>query len=144
MPNMSKRAKLTLASVPIAAATTPAAGAVIDMQNFNGALFLFNIGTVAGTTNGGTVAVQASTASGGTYHTLASASKQFAGTDDDSGIAIDIWKPRYRYLRPLVTPTTTVEFGGCMVQQYAGRKYPVTHGTSSLVTGGVVLAVSTT
>ena len=143
--NLSKRSRVTFASVPVAAGTTAASGAVIDMQGYEGAMFLFGIGTES-STSGGTCAVQGAAASTGAFTTLSGASKTYAAGDDDKGIVIDVWKPRYRYLRSLFTPSTTAgtEFGGVFCTQYGARKYPTVHGTSTLVTSGVVLAVSTT
>jgi len=112
MNNLGSNAKFIHILANQAAATTTQNSAAVDMQGWDGVVFLGRIATAA-TTNA--VNLAQSTASGGTFSDLAG-SEQRNVTD----YRIDVYRPRERYLRT-ETHRGSVALGSQWAIQYRGR-----------------------
>jgi len=101
-----------------AAATTTQNSSAVDMQGWDGVVFVGRFATVHATTK--YVNIAQSTASGGTFSDLAGTAVR--GKTD---FRIDVWKPRERYLRAEYHRASGV-LGSTWAIQYNGRRLPAT------------------
>ncbi len=99
----------------VAAATTTQNTVAVDMQGWDGVVFLGRIASAMATTLGG-VNVAQSTASGGTFTDL-----QGTGIRGGTDFRIDIWRPRERYLRAEYHRDSTA-LGNTWAILYNGRR----------------------
>lgn len=121
--------KVTKLNDATAAGTTAINSTVVDMQGYDGVVFLTNMGTIA-PTGTATLKVQQDVASGmGTAADLAGSGQAFVDTDDNKSVAADVKRPRERYLRLVITrATANSDWGPIWCLQYRARKAPVTQG----------------
>lgn len=92
MSNLSRRTKMVHILANQAAATTTQNTSAVDMQGFDGVVFIGRFATVHATSKSFNVAQ--STASGGTFSDLAGTA--IRGKTD---FRVDVYRPRERYLR---------------------------------------------
>lgn len=128
----------------------------VDMQGFEGCMFILVGSTLLEGTSGGssavnkrvTMYVKSSTASGGTYTRsvgyVASSSGLGGGTDDRL-LVLDVYKPTERYLKAAVHGASSGGIDSFMAIKYGARK----PGSSALmnsttVVGSTVLVSPTT
>lgn len=139
--NLSKDCKITFVQAPLASGGTDPASNYVDMSGYDGVLFIGCLGT-AGSTDVCTLAAQGSTATGSTtFVSITSATQTSTAGLDDKFFAIDVYRPRTRYVKTLLTRSAAVEYGGTVAIQYGGRRVaPVTHGTSTAVSTGTPVA----
>ena len=122
MHELSKNIKLILAKPAQAASTDAVPSDVIDMQGFEGVLFVTRFGTA---NDGNFIKVQQ-----GALPDLSDAvdlkgTKVVSGTDPSNEVcAIDIYKPTKRYLRLHATRGTSSTLGDTYAIQYQARKAP--------------------
>jgi len=135
---LSKCTKLTqLNTTAVAAATDLTPTYDVDMQGFEGCLFMVSFGTI---TSGAatSIKIQQSSDDGSSdaYSDLEGTSVTVADDDDNTMFYIDVYKPRKRYLRLLVLRATQNSVVNCIIaQQYGPRVQPTTHD-STTVQGG--------
>lgn len=136
--NLSKNSKITRHSNAVAAGTsdiTPANG--IDMQNFEGCLFMVPFGAI--TANAVTsIKVQQSSDDGSAdaYTDLLGTGVTVEDDDDNQVFWIDVYRPRERYLKLIVLRgTENAVIDGIIALQYGPRLKPTTHD-STTVGGG--------
>lgn len=114
-------------SVPAGKATT--VGEVVDTAGFDGACFIYKLGTV---TDGAAVTLkiyQDATSDMAHVAELSGASAAIAttATDGEQMLVVDVVKPRERYLRPtIVTATENVEIDAALCILYNPDVKPVT------------------
>lgn len=122
MHELSKNIKLILAKPAQTAATTEVTSDPIDMQGFEGVLFVTRFGTAA---DGNFIKVQqGNEVALGDAHDL-KGTKVISGTDPSNEVcAVDIYKPTKRYLRLHATRGTSSTLGDTYAIQYQARKAP--------------------
>ena len=131
MLNISKEVKVTRVMNGVAAGTSAQNSSVIDMQNFDGVVFIAAFGAI---TSG---AVTSAKAQQGAASNLSDAADlkgtkiTIADTDDDKVAVLDIYRPQKRYLRLVVSRATqNAVIDGVVALQYKGKKAPVTQDAS--------------
>lgn len=136
---LSQETKITRHSNAVAAGTTdisPANG--IDMQGFDGVLFIVPFGAITATAVT-SIKAQQSTAVDGTGDAFA----DIAGTavtvadDDDNKIAyLDVVRPTERFVRLVVDRgTANAVVDGIIAIQYKARSKPTTHDATTVLGG---------
>jgi diaminopimelate epimerase len=127
--NLLKNVKIDQILGYFAAGQAAKTSDIIDMQGYDGVLFVAGFGTIveAGTLNvqvyqdtdsaGGTMAAVAGTAA----HTVTAANAALT----QSAIAVDVYKPLERYLEVIVTPATQdAVILGVTAIRYKGKMGP--------------------
>jgi hypothetical protein len=124
--NFSKDNKVVLAKAASAAATSAVNSDVIDMQGFEGVAFVGAIGTA----NAGNYAkVQQGAAANMSDAADLEGSKLVTGDDGDSFLS-EIFRPKERYVRCVVTRGASTTIGEIYAILYGSKKKPVTHGST--------------
>jgi len=122
--NLSKNAKFVLAKAGQSADTSAVNSDVIDMQGFEGVVFVGSIGTA----NAGNYAkVQQGAQSDLSDAADLEGTKVVPGDDGDSFL-IDVYRPKERYVRCVVTRGASTTTGDIYAILYGATKYPVTQG----------------
>ncbi len=110
----------------------------VDMQGFDGVMFICSLGTITATGTVTMVAKQAATDIVG--DALSGASVAAAADDDDKLLVIDIFRPTDRYLGVSLTLAVANSIiGGVMAIQYSARTKPTTHDSASMAAAAVEL-----
>lgn len=121
MQTLGQSLKPTMVVSYTAAAASDVNGTRVDMQNYEGVIFIVGFGTSA-IDNG--IKAQQDTATGmGDAADLLGTSLLLDATETVA--MLEIYRPRERYVRPVIIRGTssTIEF--CVAIQYKGRKLPV-------------------
>lgn len=138
--NLSKNIEVVRVQNAAAAGTSDLDGTVVDMQGYDGVLFIYGVGALTATQVTKLVAKQ-DVASGGAFTALTGAdSGAMADGDGNKLLMLDVFRPTKRYVRPTLdrgTANAVVDFGIAIL--YRGSKAPVTQGTT---VAKAVLAVS--
>lgn len=128
-PSLLNDVKVTVVEAAAVAAQTAVESDILDMSGYEGVLFLAMLGDVT-TTSVLTLACQQNTANSTSgMATLAGSATFTAGASDaDSKVlALDVYRPRERYVRAYLTRTTAdAVVGGIIAIQYGATKKPVT------------------
>lgn len=121
--------KITKLNDATAAGTTTINSAVVDMQGYDGCVFLTSVGTIV-STGTATVKVQQDVTSGmSTAADLAGSGQAFVDTDDNKSVAVDVKRPLERYVRLVVTrATANSDWSPIWALQYRARQTPVGQG----------------
>lgn len=125
--NLSKTHKVILAKAGQSADTTTVTSDAIDMANFEGCQFVGSIGT-ANAGNYAKVQQSSDDAAADAYADL-TGTKNTPGDDGDSFL-IDIYRPRERYLKCVVTRGASTTTGDIYAILYGPKKKPVSHGST--------------
>lgn len=137
---LSKCIKGTMVLAPLAASSSNGNSASVDMANYEGAMFVLNVGTAGAGAIAGFYAEGGASTTG--FAALAgSTALASTGGADDGFLYIDVFRPRHRYLRTGFTRSTTtdIELGGVMCYQYGPRTLPTTWSSTEAVSDGVSL-----
>jgi 3-oxoacyl-(acyl-carrier-protein) synthase len=135
MENLSKVTKVTRVMNGVVAGTTDQNGDSVDMQNFEGVMFVASIGalTASQVTN---LTAQGSSDDGSAdsfADLLGTGTAAMADSDGDQVIVLDIYKPVERYIRPvLLRHTANAVIDGIVAIQYGPRVKPTTHCTTTV------------
>lgn len=126
---VTKLADATVAGVTIINSTP------VDMQGFDGVVFLTSSGTILATGTA-VVKVQQDVVVGmGGAADLLGTGQSFIDTDDNKSVAVDIKRPLERFLRLVITrATANSDWGPIWALQYRSRKMPVTQGVDKFET----------
>jgi hypothetical protein len=136
--NLLKDVSIRAVGAPISAgATIDGNSDIIDMQGYDGVLF---VGTVTDSVATGvaTLKVEQNTAnsdSGMAALSGASAAATCVVNDDlnDKALVVDVYRPRERYVQAVRTSlTANIAFGSLLAILYKGRKMPEAEHTSIL------------
>lgn len=127
---MLKHINFQIGVAPTAAGLTDVNGAGVDLQGYEGCLFILGFGTI--TVNGVQgLKAQASDddGSGDAYSDLAGTLVAAADTDDDKLVVLDVHKPAKRWIRPVVERATANSVIDLVIAiPYGAMKKPtVTH-----------------
>lgn len=119
----------TLSVAPAAAGTANGAGAILDMQNWDGVEFVLSIGTFTGQAATGLTfyasASESSTFAQGTAITGGSISTAIGTASPYKQAVVDVWRPSARYIRANVVPD-----GGTIIYAVTAHQYG-RHGVST-------------
>lgn len=133
--NLSKDVKITVVAAAAAAATTAIDSSVLDMQGFDGVMFIALTGDVTDTS------VLTLTAKGNSANSTSSptpvtqvATDAFtagASTADSKALVVDVYKPALRYVfANLTRATANAVIGGIIAIQYKADLRPTTQDAS--------------
>ena len=138
MSNLSKHVKLSVLKAPVGAANNTAAfGTGVDMQGFEGVMFVVPVTDSVATGIATLAAYDNSTNSSGSASAIsgASATKTSAADDDinDKALIVDVYKPINRYVFPKITSqTANIAFGNIIALQYEAGFKPTTQDATVL------------
>ena len=127
--------KITRVLGAVAAGQAASASDILDMQGFEGVLF---IAKVADVTNGSVLALAAQQSvindAGGMATLSGTVTYTADATDaDDDLLVLDVYKPMERYVRAVLTSATQDAVkDGVIAIQYGARKVPITQGSTVL------------
>lgn len=118
--------------------------AAVDTQGYDGVVFLTTI-TDSANTGVATMTVEQSTTSGGTYAALAGAvATATSAADDDLNdklLAVDVYRPRERYVRVnRASATANIAYGEVIAVLYSGIKMPITQAAADVANSVVVVS----
>lgn len=136
MHNLLKGVKISVLKAPTAAANNTAAfGTGVDMQGFEGVMFVCPITDCVNTGVGTLSAHQnsANSSSGAAAISGASAAATSGADDDlnDKALVVDVFKPTDRYVLPkIVSATANIAFGNIIAIQYEAGAKPTTQAAS--------------
>jgi hypothetical protein len=138
--NLMKNTKLTRVSNAVAAGTTDINSSEIDMQNFEGVVFIVAFGTITASAVT-SIKAQQDTATGmASAADLEGTGVTVADDDDNQLFWLDIFRPQERFVRCVVDRATqNAVVDGIWAVQYGPKKKPTTHD-STTVGGGEVHA----
>ena len=116
--------KMTLVQAPLVDGQATSNSDEVDMQGFDGVMFVGILGTISGS---GTVSMTAGqdTTSGGSFTELPTAVASAVAADDEQFMVVDILRPAKRFLRTvLVRAVDNNVYGGTLAIQYKARAKP--------------------
>lgn len=128
--NLSSNVKLTKVADHSTAATSAVNSAEVDMQGYEGVLFITSFGTAAAdnTVNGAQSSV-----SGGTFVDLLGTSVASGTSDED--VWLDIYRPIDRFVRLEAARGTSSTLESIWAIQYGPKKMIVDNTTSGTIIG---------
>jgi len=125
--NLSNDVRITKVSGAVAAGTTAVNSAVVDMQGYDGVIFLASLGTAAA--NNGVKAQQGQVSNMSDAADLAGTLVSSNGTQTD--LVLEIFRPRERYVRAAVVRGTTTTVDAIWAIQFMAAKMPVNNVTAA-------------
>lgn len=133
--DLLKECSVERLSASVAAGQATTNGSSVDMQNYEGVLFIALIGSVTAT---GTFKMHAEQSlddgASDPFADLESSEVDADSDDDDKMVAINVHRPQERYVRPVViTATADGEIDGILAIKYGPRKQPITQSASHVV-----------
>jgi len=128
--NLSSNAKLTKVKDHSTAATSAVNSDEVNMDGWDGVLFLTSFGTAAADN---TINAAQSSVSGGTFLDLADTEVSSGTSDED--VWLDIYKPLDQFVRLEATRGTSSTLESVWAIQYMSRKAIVDNTTSGTITG---------
>lgn len=136
MHSLENAVKVTRVMNAVAAGTTDQESSTVDMQGFDGVMFIAAFGAI--TTNAVTsVKLQQGADSGGTDGAdLLGTGVTVADDDDNQVVVLDVYRPTERYVRCVIDRgTQNAVIDGIVAIQYNGRRQPTTHDSATVVAG---------
>lgn len=122
-----KAVKLSRSMNAVAAGISVQNGAVVDMQNYEGVIFIAAFGTLTATAVTGLKAQQGADSGLSDAADLVGTLVSIPDTDDNELLALCIHKPRERYVRAVVNrATANAVIDGVIAIQYGARTEPTT------------------
>lgn len=144
MQNLLNNIKLDYVAAAVSAANnTDNDSAIVDTQGYDGVLFLTTI-TDSVSTGVATMTIEQNSANSGSGMAALSgavATKTSGGNDDINGqmLAVDVYRPRERYLRANRTSATAnIAYGECIAILYKGNKMPIAQAAADVADSAVV------
>ena len=129
MGSFLKECKILPVENAVGAGQATIVGEIIDTAGFDGACFIYNLGTVV---NGAAITLKIYSGTDSTVSDVAelsgaSAAIAVASSDSNQRLIVDVVKPRERYLRPtIVTATQDVTINSAICILYNPDVKPVT------------------
>jgi len=132
--SLSDRVKVTI-DINSQIASANVNGTVIDMQGWNGCLFVFDIGAmVNGATFDARVVSSANANMSGATNVTNAALTQVTNAGNVNTYMIDVWRPTDRYLRTATQPATANStFSGVAIQYGRTGTLPPTQTAAQTV-----------
>lgn len=137
MQNLANECKWMYGQVAIAAGSSiDSDGTELDMQNYDGAIFVVAIEDSANT-GVATMTIEGSDTSGSGYAAITGAvATATSAADDDLNtklLVVDIYRPANRYLHcTLTSATANIAYGTQLQFAYRGRNAPITQITAEI------------
>ncbi len=128
--NLGKAVKITKVKLTVATGTTTINSDIVDMQGYDGVLFLASIGTAAA--DNGVKAQQGAASNMSDAADLAGTKILSDATQKE--FVLDIYRPLERYMRLAVIRPTTTTIEAVWAIQYQGNKKPVSNVTTAQAT----------
>lgn len=143
MKQLSKNVSIKCLIAPTTTATGASTGESIDTAGFDGCMFVGNLGTPVNDATV-TLAIHGSDASTSGFAALSGASHTSSGGEADHIQVVDVYRPLNRYLRPILTRSSSngVEYGGIVAYLYGPSKVPTTHDSTSISNSTVIVSLS--
>ena len=129
---LTKNTKITRVMNAKAAGATAQNGTAVDMQNWEGVMFVALFGTLTAT-QVTSIKAQQSTAKSSGFSDLEGTEAGPLDDDDDGNkaLVLDIKNPRERYVRCVVSrATANAVIDGVVAIQYGPRKMPAAHDST--------------
>jgi len=131
--NLSNIVKMVEGAAVTAAGTSEVVGATIDMQNYEGVLFIAKFGTAASGNN--------LKAAQGEQSDMSDAA-DLKGTlvavgASDEIVWLDLYRPEERYVRALIQRGTSSTLDWCIAIRYDPKKMPVDNTIAGTIAGEV-------
>lgn len=131
--NLLKNVKVDQILGYFAAGTTAKTSSIIDMQGYDGVLFVAGFGTLLKTGTLNVQVLQDTDSAGGTMAAVAGTAAYTVTAADalltQSAIAVDVYKPQKRYLEVTVTPAVAnAVILGVVAIRYKGKMGPDANG----------------
>lgn len=134
MGDLLKRLGL-LKALDYASGTATRNGAVCDMQGYDGVIMICLLATIAAGAVSSLKAQQDTAVGMGTAADLLGTGIAIADDDDDQIVAIDLYRPRERYVRAVVVKDASNACAETVLYlRYKGRKLPKALSVTDLVT----------
>lgn len=131
---LSNMAAILSAAATTTAGTSEVDGSEIDMQGFDGVLFVCKFGTAAA---GNTISLQ-QTNTTATYSADVEGSLITPGASDEL-VWVDLYKPTMRYVRMQAQRGTSSTLDWAIAIRYGAHKQPVDNTTSGTIYGEVLV-----
>jgi hypothetical protein len=130
--NLSPNVKVTRVITAQAAGTSTINGTVLDMQGFDGVVFVASFGALTATQVTSLKAQDGATANLSDAADLAgSLTGPLADADGNRSLVLEICKPAKRYIRPVINrATANAVIDSVVAIQYASSKSPTTNDTT--------------
>lgn len=139
--NLIKDVKLTRVMNAVAAGTTAQNSSEIDMEGFEGVMFILAVGTLTATQTTSIKAQQTSTTGSGYADLAGSGSGDFDDADSNQCAVLDVYKPREQFLRAVVTRgTANAVIDGVFALQYGPGKRPTTQDATTVALNELVVS----
>jgi hypothetical protein len=123
--NLSKTVKPIRIMNAQAAGTANVNSSVIDMQGFEGAVFILSFGTITATAVSGLKLQQGDKADGSDMADIAGTALAMADTGSNKVLVSDLYKPQKRYVRLVATRgTANAVIDSAIAIQYEARITP--------------------
>jgi len=137
--NLSRDIKVTRVLNGVAAGTSTQNGSALDMQGYEGVIFLAAIGTI---TSGAVTSLKAQEGdTSSPTADLTGSGVTIADTESNKVAMLEIVKPGKRYIRPvLVRGTQNAVIDGIIAIQYGARVKPPTQDTTVMAASKVVVS----
>lgn len=144
MQNLLNQIKLDYVAAAVAAASnTDNDSAIVDTAGYDGVLFLTTI-TDSADTGVATMTIEQNTAnsSSGMAALSGAVATATSGANDDLNgklLAVDVYRPRERYVRANRTSATAnIAYGECLAILYSGSKMPIAQAAADVADSAVV------
>ena len=135
--NLLTDAEITKLADATAAGTTAVNSTGVDMQGYEGVVFLVSAGVIVA---GGVQSINAAQGDtlGGTYDDLAGSKVTIADDDDDQLFAVEIVRPVDRFVRlEIARATQNSAFGPIYAFRYGASKKPVSNNVTDAITSEI-------
>ena len=124
------RISIAIAASSRTAGQTGINGAALDMQGYEGAVAIIEMGTLASTAVTSIKWQQSDTTTSADFSDLEGTGIDIADDDDDKIFVSELYKPTKRYVRIVVArATANATLRAATYIQYKARSAPVTQGT---------------
>ena len=130
--NLGKSIVLDLVQAGLADGTTDPDSSSVDMQGFEGVMF---VGIIGAQDAAATAAIQAAgSTDDSTFADITGALATSPVNSDDKILVLDVYRPQDRYIRTTLTRagTTNTTWGGTLAIRYGAHNKPTTHTAATL------------
>ena len=110
-------------------AATSRNGAVVDMAEYDGCLIIVKMAAIASTAVTSLKAQQGAASDMSDAQDLTGTSITIADDDDDEIFALDIYQPRERYIRAVMSKATAAAAESAVYLRYRSKTGPITQGS---------------
>ncbi len=126
-----------MVQAPLADGQTDPDSAAVDMQGFEGVMFVGIVGTVTGSGTASLKAAQSSDNSN--FSDLSGVVATGAAGGSDKFLVLDVYKPLERYVRTTLTRAVANSiYGGTIAIQYGAHKRPTVHDAATLAAAAIL------